>query len=222
MHELFPVAGAMGGTLSLYVARLVWLRHRRKATFRVGDRAPPIGELPAATPTAPFPAIARAAPVVVLFMSNSCPGVKAYDVRLRALHEAYGARGVSVIGVNSIDEDLYPAEDLASMTKAVKQRRLPFAYVKDADQQLARAFGALCTPHVFLLDADRRLRYRGRIDDAMLERKVTKHFLRDAIEAVLQGRPAPVPETAPLGCAIELSRQKKLSPNRPANAVASR
>jgi peroxiredoxin len=143
------------------------------------------------------------APVVVLlFMSNRCPGVKAYDGRLRRLTERFGSE-VALVGINPIDEGHYPSESLAGMKRAVKERGLDLLYLKDRDQHVAAAFGAVCTPEVVVLDADRRLRYRGRIDDSLVERNVRKHYLVDAIAALRKGKRPRVAETVPLGCSID-------------------
>lgn len=153
--------------------------------------------------------------LVVVFMSNRCPGVKAYDARLAELHREFAARGVQFVGVNPIDESLYPTESLSEMGKAVQERRIAFPYLKDASQELARRFGAICTPHTFVLDQARNMRYAGKIDDAFLPSKVGKRYLRDALEALLAGAEPSPASTAPLGCAIDWSRQANPLPTQP-------
>ena len=141
--------------------------------------------------------------MVVVFMSNRCPGVKAYDGRLRALHQAWSARGVQFLGVNPIDADLYPSEALAGMRTAAHERGLAFPYLKDHTQALARRFGASCTPHAFVLDAKRVIRYHGKIDDAFIEGQATVNYVENALQRLLAGQPVPVRSTPPLGCAID-------------------
>lgn len=141
--------------------------------------------------------------LVVVFMSNRCPGVKAYDARLAKLHEEFGPKGVQFIGVNPIDENLYPTESLKEMANAARERNLPFPYLKDASQALARRFGAVCTPHTFVLDGARTIRYSGKIDDAFLPTRVSKDYLRDSLEALLAGKAPSHATTLPLGCAID-------------------
>lgn len=143
--------------------------------------------------------------LVVVFMSNRCPGVKAYDNRLRQLQEDYWHRGVQVIGINPIDSDLYPDEGIKGMTKAAKERGIVFPYLKDDDQHVARLFGAQCTPHVFVLDEARHIRYSGKVDDAFLEPNARRHYVRDALESILAGKPVATDMTAPLGCTIDWS-----------------
>jgi hypothetical protein len=88
------------------------------------------------------------------------------------------------------------------MVERARRSALPFPYLKDSDGALARSCGAICTPHAFVFDADRRLRYRGRIDDSRTGRRVTSSDLENAVADVLERRPVRVPETDPFGCAI--------------------
>ena len=207
MHEVLLGGGAaaLAGSFAALWVRASWLRRRRTLPLRVGDRAPALEPLMTLEGSRFDKASLRdAACLVIVFMSNTCPGVKAYDARLKALADRYAPAGVRFVGVNSVHDGNYPSESLEGMATAARARSLPFPYLKDQDQELARAFGALCTPHIFLCDRDHRLRYRGRIDDALLESRAKKHYLRDAIEDVLHHRVVSLSETAPLGCAIEI------------------
>jgi peroxiredoxin len=147
----------------------------------------------------------RADAIVLIFSSNRCPTAKAYAGRLNDLHDRYARRGVQLVLINSNDPHLYAEESYEAMVERDERRRFNFPYVKDADQSVARAFGAQCTLHAFVLDRERRLRYRGRIDDARNPAKVTTHDLRDAVDDVLAGRPVRVPETAAFGCRLDLA-----------------
>lgn len=139
--------------------------------------------------------------VVILFMSNDCPGVKAYDGRLRALIEEFPS--VRFLAVNPIDESLYPRESLSAMRAALQERGLGMTYLKDRDQAVANAYGAVCTPEVVVLDRRRHICYRGRIDDSLVASGVRRHYLRQAIRAAIRGRRVRVASTAPLGCSID-------------------
>jgi peroxiredoxin len=143
--------------------------------------------------------------IVVVFMSDRCPGVKAYDARLRRLHEEYGQRGVQFVGINPIDERLYPTESLSEMARAAKERGISFPYLKDTRQRLARQFGAVCTPQAFVLDKTRSIKYAGKIDDSFVEANARKSYLKDALDRLLTDRPVLIPETMPLGCTIDRS-----------------
>lgn len=179
---------------------------RKAEALPLGEPLQLAGKLPVANgPDIDIRGPADATALVLVFMSNRCPGVKAYDRRLRTLAERFGPQGVQFIGINSVPEQLYPSESLHGMRRAAKERGLLFPYAKDADQRVMRMVGAVCTPEVFLFDQERRLRYHGRIDDAFLEEKARSHDLRDALNDVLAGRDVELPETAPLGCSIDMA-----------------
>jgi hypothetical protein len=79
---------------------------------------------------------------------------------------------------------------------------ITYPYLKDPDGSVARAYGAVCTPHVFLLDDERRVRYRGRLADSRRPETTSRHDLREAVDDLVHGRAVRVPETTPFGCAI--------------------
>jgi peroxiredoxin len=140
--------------------------------------------------------------LVVIFIGNGCPTVRAYRERLRQLHQKHASQGAQFVAVNANNPHLSPFDTLAEMVARNGESRLPFPYLKDEDGSLARAFGAISTPHAFVFDGDRRLRYRGRIDDARIPESVTKRDLDEALSAVLEGRTPPVEATDPFGCSI--------------------
>jgi peroxiredoxin len=140
--------------------------------------------------------------LVVVFVGNGCPTVRAYEERLRELHGKYAAMGAQFVAVNSNNPHLSPFDTHAEMVARAREADLPFQYLKDEGGSLARAFGALSTPHAFVFDGDRRLRYRGRIDDARIAESVTKRDLDEAIGAVVDGRRPEVETTEPFGCSI--------------------
>jgi peroxiredoxin len=142
-------------------------------------------------------------PVLVLvFTCNGCPTVKANEGRLIALQEKYGPAGVGLVAINSNNASLSPADTLAEMVTRAEQMRFNFPYLKDADGSIARAYGALSTPHAFVLDHERRLRYKGRIDDSRDPARATRSDLEQALVDVLANRVVQIPETQPFGCAI--------------------
>ena len=140
--------------------------------------------------------------LVVVFTSNGCPTVRAYEDRLKALQEAYREAGVALVAINSNNPYLSPSDTHAEMVKRAREQRLDFPYLKDEDQGVAKAHGAICTPHAFVFDEERRLRYQGRIDDARVPDRVTTRDLENALEDLLAGRAPRVPKTQPFGCAI--------------------
>jgi peroxiredoxin len=141
--------------------------------------------------------------LVLIFSSNRCPTAKAYGERMNALQHEYGARGVQLLAINSNDPHLYPDESYPRMVERAVEDHYDFPYLVDDGQRTAKAYGAICTFHVFVLDRARRLRYQGRFDDSRLTAKVTSHDLRLALDDVLAGRDARVSTTRPFGCSLD-------------------
>jgi hypothetical protein len=133
---------------------------------------------------------------------NGCPTVRVYDDRMIALQERYGSGRVQIVAINPNNPYLSPADTYPEMVKRAKDAGYNFPYLQDENGRVARAYGAVSTPHAFVLDRDRRLRYRGRIDDSRDPSKVTSFDLDRALANVLENRPVKVLETQPFGCAI--------------------
>lgn len=139
--------------------------------------------------------------IVLIFTCNSCPVAQACEHRFIELQKDYESRGVQVIAinVNNLDEDKLPA-----MKKRAKQHGFPFPYLYDPTQKVARDYGAAVTPHIFVLDQNRKLVYMGAPDDAPLnESHVKKNYLRDALNATLSGKKPAISETRQKGCGIQ-------------------
>ena len=145
---------------------------------------------------------------LVIFSCNHCPWVKAWEDRLVAIGNAYSARGVGVIAVNSNDPRAYPEDGLTQMQDQARAKNYLFPYVVDTTSEVGRVFGATHTPEAFLFDSSGRLVYHGAIDDnARNAERVQHHYLRDALDSVLAGKPPEVQETKALGCTIVLRGQ---------------
>ena len=142
----------------------------------------------------------KAKAVVVVFTCNHCPVAQAYEQRLIKLANERRKQGVAFVAISVSD---YEADNLEAMKKLATELKLPFAYLHDPTQQIGRKYGALWTPSVFLLDAKRRVVYMGSVDDSMYPEKVDRRFLKDAIDAVLAGKPVNIEETKPAGCPID-------------------
>ncbi len=140
--------------------------------------------------------------LVLLFISNGCPTVKACQDRMIKIQRDYLGKNVGLLALNSNNSYLSPADTFAEMVLRSKEKNFNFPYVKDEDRSVARAYSAVCTPHVFLLDEDRKLRYKGRIDDSRNPDNVKVSDLRNAIEDLLAKRQVRVSETMPFGCSI--------------------
>lgn len=142
--------------------------------------------------------------VAVIFSCNHCPYVKAYEDRMIALAKEYQPKSVQFLVISSNDPGKYPEDSFDNMAKRAKEKGYLFPYLYDETQQIAKAYGAQRTPEVFLFDAAMRLRYHGAIDDQYEDpSKVTKRYLKDALDAVLAGREPAIQETPPVGCTIK-------------------
>lgn len=144
--------------------------------------------------------------LAIVFISTGCPTVRAYENRLSDLQARFGPRGLQVVAVNANDPHLSPGDSLTRMTERARETGFDIPYLRDRDGQLARSLGAVCTPHAFLFDAERVLRYRGRVDDARLPENVTTRDLEAAVEDLLAGGEPHVAETEPFGCSIVWGR----------------
>jgi hypothetical protein len=143
--------------------------------------------------------------LVLIFSSNRCPTAKAYGERMNALQREYGPRGVQLLAINSNDPHLYPDESVPRMLERAVEDSYTFPYLVDDGQHMARAYGATCTFHVFVLDRARRLGYQGRFDDSRIAANVTSHDLRNALDDLLGGRDVRVATTRPFGCSLDFA-----------------
>ena len=142
---------------------------------------------------------------LVLFLCNHCPWVQRWNARIAAIGNAARKQGIGVVAVNSNDPARITQDGFAEMRVMARAQGYEFPYVVDSGSRLARAFGAERTPEAFLFDAAGHLVYHGAIDDnADDAAAVARHFLRDAVDAVIAGRQAPVAQTKSLGCGLKL------------------
>lgn len=179
------------------------LPEARIKTFRIGEGAPDFGNLLGVDGERYSLSSFQDKKLLVLsFISNGCPTVKACQDRMIKIQKDYRARSVQLVALNSNNAYLSPADTYAEMVLRGKEKSFNFPYLKDEDRTVARSYGVQCTPHVFLMDEERRLRYRGRIDDSRNPDRVTVSDLRNAIEDLLANRSVGVPETTPFGCRI--------------------
>ena len=140
---------------------------------------------------------------LVVFSCNHCPFAKAWETRMVAIGNASAKMGVGAITINSNDPTSYKEDSFEVMQQHAKDNGYQFPYVVDDTSDVARAFGATRTPEAFLFDKDGKLVYHGAIDDSQDAAKVTKNFLRDALNALVDGKTIPVSETKFIGCSIK-------------------
>jgi thiol-disulfide isomerase/thioredoxin len=165
---------------------------------------------------------ANAKILVVIFTSVHCPTAQAYESRIKRLVTSYGPRGVAFVAINPnnpdavrLDEQGYTDLDdtFDSMKLRAADRSFNYPFLDDGPTEaVARQYGPAATPHVFIFDAARKLRFQGRIDDSEREELATHHDTRDALDALLAGREPLVKETMVFGCSIKWA--DKAEPNR--------
>ncbi|PWU17416.1 MAG: hypothetical protein C5B48_15990 [Candidatus Rokuibacteriota bacterium] len=171
--------------------------------FDLGERAPDFGPLLAVDGSRySLASFASADVLAIVFSCNGCPTVRAAEDGLVAHQAAYASRGAQLLAINANNPFLSPRDTYAEMVKRAGEKSFNFPYLKDEDGSAARRYGANRTPHVFVLDHGRKLRYRGRIADSRDPDKVTRHDLERAVDDLLASRAVEVPETEPFGCAI--------------------
>lgn len=142
--------------------------------------------------------------VVLAFTCNHCPYARAYDERFADLVATYSPRGVGFAAISANDAENYPADSFEKMQERTIAEHLAYPFLYDETQETAKAYGAVCTPHFFVLGPDRSLVYEGRLDDNYKAPDQVKHRdLQQALEAVLAGAPVPNPQTNPMGCSIK-------------------
>lgn len=142
--------------------------------------------------------------LIVIFSCNHCPYVQAYEDRIIQIQKDFEKDGVQIVAINSNDDSQYPDDSFEEMKKRAADKKFNFPYLRDETQQVAKAYGATHTPQIFLFDANRKLKYEGKIDDNWQEPgKVKSHYLRDAILEVLNNKEVSVPETFSIGCTIK-------------------
>jgi peroxiredoxin len=143
--------------------------------------------------------------LLVMFLCNHCPFVVHVNPELIRLANDYAARSLAIVAISSNDVLSHPQDGPDPMAQRARELGYPFPYLFDESQDVARAYGAACTPDFFLYDRDRRLVYRGQLDDS---RPGNAHpldgsSLRAAIDALLAGKPVPEPQRPSVGCNIK-------------------
>ncbi len=142
--------------------------------------------------------------LVVMFICNHCPYVRAVEDRLIHLARELEPLGVSFIGICSNDPSEYPEDAPNALLQRWTEKNYRFPYLIDADQSIARSFSAVCTPDLFVYDQTAHLAYRGRLDDSWRdENKVKRHELREAVQALLSGNPPASEQNPSMGCSIK-------------------
>jgi peroxiredoxin len=142
--------------------------------------------------------------LIVVFSCNHCPYVIGSEDRMIKFYNDYKSKGVEMVAINSNETKDHPGDSFENMISHAKEKKLPWPYLRDEKQDVALAYGALRTPHFYVFDQERKLRYTGRMDDNPRTPGAEKtHELRDAMDALLAGKKPPVEVTNPIGCNVK-------------------
>ncbi|MBL9200432.1 MAG: redoxin domain-containing protein [Opitutaceae bacterium] len=189
-------------------------------TLQLGDAAPDFKLLGIDGRTHTLADYKAAKLLMVVFLSNHCPYSHASETRLIPLAKEFKPQGLEVVSINPNSPDSVRLDELGyskyndsyeEMKLYARDAGFPFPYLYDGDHQVAaKAYGCLATPHVFLFDQQRKLRYVGRVDDSRFEdlASVTKHDLRIAVTELLAGKPVSVPRTPVVGCSTKWNHKR--------------
>jgi thiol-disulfide isomerase/thioredoxin len=199
--------------LAMGTARPVLAQTTHPRTLPLGAAAPPFNLPGVDGHRYSLKDFAHAKVLVVIFTCNHCPTAQAYEDRIQQLVADYRPKGVAFVAINPNNPDAIRLDELgytdlsdsfAAMKTRARARHFTYPYLYDgATQAVARQYGPVATPHAFVFDADRRLRYVGRIDDSERPHYVRRRDLRNALDALLAAHPVPVPQTPVFGCSIK-------------------
>ena len=148
---------------------------------------------------------------IVIFTCNHCPYSKLYEERIIELDNKFSPSGFPVVAINSNDPKQYPEDSFSEMKKRAEEKGFPFPYLFDETQNIARAYGASRTPHVFVLERQKgklKVRYIGAVDDNARDAgSVTETYVSDAVEAIIKGEKVKPDFTKAIGCTIKWKKK---------------
>ena len=177
-------------------------------TLQLGERAPDF-KLPATDgKTYRLSDFNDSKLLVIFFTCNHCPYVTGSDEVTRKTALKFIPQGVKFVGINSNSEHTYAEDSFEHMVERMEEHKFPWLYLRDESQDVARAYGALRTPHFYVFDKDRKLVYTGRgVDSPRDTSKMTVNNLDQALTEFLAGKPITVPLTNPIGCNVKWEGQ---------------
>lgn len=174
---------------------------------KIGDRAPDFSLKNIDGRTISLSEYKAERGVILIFTCNHCPYAKLYEDRIIALHKEFADKGFPVVAINPNAPEIVPEDSYENMQKRAREKGYPFPYLFDETQEVAKAYGATKTPHVFLLRREGEafiVSYIGAIDDSPNDpKKVQRRYVAEAIQAILAGQPVPIPETKAIGCSVK-------------------
>ena len=174
-----------------------------KITLKTGDSAPDFSLKGIDGETHSLESYTGSKGLLVIFMCNHCPYVKAKIDAIKQIHEKFN-ENIAVVGINSNDSIEYPDDSFENMKKIANEGGMKFDYLVDDKQDVARRYGAVCTPDPFLFDEDRKLIFHGKIDNAMNpDATATENTMQDNLAKFLAGEKIEKDFDPSIGCSIK-------------------
>jgi peroxiredoxin len=172
--------------------------------FNVGDKATDFNLKNIDGKTVSLADFKDARGYIVIFTCNTCPYARAYESRIVKLHEKFADQGYPVIAINPNDPDIQPGDSYEAMVQRATQQGFNFPYLVDVDQQVAKTYGAVRTPQVFLLEKDLTVAYIGAIDNNYKsDDESNTKYLENAVQSLMNGKSVEVSKTKAIGCGIK-------------------
>ncbi|HEY2159030.1 MAG TPA: thioredoxin family protein [Isosphaeraceae bacterium] len=183
------------------------------AGVKIGDKAPSFDGLPAVVDGQDASLTLsdiKEDVVVVVFLANHCPAVVANEDRIIDMANSFKDKSVKVVGISCTGAPSMKAQDdIPAIKTRVKEKGYTYAYAYDEPGVVGKAYGATRTPEFFVLDKERKVRYHGALDNSVMnETKVTKNYIKGAVDALLAGKEVETPETQAQGCGIAYAKSK--------------
>lgn len=212
MYRLYRFLPTIAIVLSLAFSSAAQ-EHKEPATLTIGSKAPDFRLKGTDLKSYTLKSFSKAKILVIIFSAPHCPTAQAYEERIKAIQEDYRGKGVQVVMINPnhagavcLEEMGYSesGDTFADMQMRARDKAFNFPFLDDGEEQkTALAYGPVATPHVFIFDQQRILRYCGRIDDREKIGTASQHDTRNALEALLAGKEVPVKETRVFGCSVK-------------------
>ena len=172
--------------------------------LKTGDKAPGFSLKGTDGKTYSLSNFKNAKALLIIFMCNHCPYVKAKQKTIIGLQNKYKSKGLVVVGINSNESENYPEDNFEGMVETAKEKGYNFVYLHDETQEVGKAYGASCTPDSFLFDSNQKLVYHGRFDNALEPgQEATEFDMDEAITAVLAGKKPKHDFLYSIGCSIK-------------------
>ena len=179
-----------------------------KITLKTGDDAPDFSLKGIDDKMHSLESYAGSKGLLIIFMCNHCPYVKAKIEAIKEIHEKFN-ENIAIVGINSNDSIEYPDDSFENMQKTANEKGMKFDYLVDEKQEVAKIYGAVCTPDPFLFDEDRKLIFHGRIDNAMNpDATATENTMQDNLKKFLAGEKIEKDFDPSIGCSIKWKEQQ--------------